>query len=81
MSNIDHASIVNLISKETILPEYLQNKMTPKNLAEALEPLLDISSDIRKNMLDKFDILHKNLGEPGVYKRAAEAIVSRNNKA
>ena len=80
MTNIHYASIVNLIANDAIVPEYLQNKMTPRNLATAVEPLLDISHSLRKKMLDGFNNVQKALGTPGVYARAAEAIVSRNNK-
>ena len=51
--------------------------MTPTNLATAIQPLLDTSNTIRKIMLAKFDTVRRTLGMPGVYDRAAEAIVSR----
>jgi lipid-A-disaccharide synthase len=80
ITNVRHASIVNLIANESIVEEYLQNKMTPKNLATAIQPLLDKSNEIRKIMLAKFDTVRRTLGMPGVYDRAAEAIVSRKNQ-
>ena len=80
MINIHYASIVNLIAGAPIVPEYLQNKMTPENLAAAVEPLLDTSNAKRKKMLTGFDIVRRTLGMPGVYGRAAEAIVSRNKE-
>jgi len=80
ITNVRHASIVNLIANESIVEEYLQNKMTPKNLATAIQPLLDKSNEIRKIMLAKFDTVRRTLGMPGVYDRAAEAIISRKNQ-
>ena len=80
MINIHYASIVNLIADDAIVPEYLQNKMTPENLAAAVEPLLDTSNAKRKKMLTGFDTVRRTLGMPGVYGRAAEAIVSRNKE-
>ena len=80
MTNIHYASIVNLIADDAIVPEYLQNKMTPENLAAAVEPLLDTSNAKRKKMLTGFDTVRRTLGMPGVYGRAAEAIVSRNKE-
>ena len=80
MTSIHYASIVNLIADDAIVPEYLQNKMTPENLAAAVEPLLDTSNAKRKKMLTGFDTVRRTLGMPGVYGRAAEAIVSRNKE-
>ena len=80
ITKIRHASIVNLITHDSIVEEYLQNKMTPTNLATAIQPLLDTSNTIRKIMLAKFDSVRRTLGIPGVYDRAAEAIVSRKNE-
>ena len=74
ITNIRHASIVNLIANDFIVEEYLQNKMTPTNLATAIQPLLDTSNTTRKIMLAKFDTIRKTLGMPGVYDRAAEAL-------
>ena len=81
MTNIKFASIVNIIADSAIVPEYLQSKMTANNLATAVTPLLDISYPIRIKMLNRYnDDVQKKLGSPGVYERAAEAIVHRKNK-
>jgi len=80
MANIKYASIVNIIGNSAIVPEYLQSKMTAKNLASAVAPLLDKSNPIRKKMLNRFNDVQKKLGAPGVYARAAKAIVHNNNE-
>jgi lipid-A-disaccharide synthase len=70
------ASIVNLIAGQEIVPEYLQYNMKPEKLATAIQTLLTSSTE-RDAMLAGYDQVRKKLGEPGVYERAATAILGR----
>ena len=74
MANVEHACIVNLIANKMIVPEFIQNEMTPDNLTRAIIPLLKNTST-RKNMLLGYDQIRRTLGIPGVYDRAAQAIM------
>ena len=76
MATVPYASIVNLIANENIVPEYIQSEMTPKNLTNAVIPLLNKTSE-RKKMLLGYEKVRRTLGIPGVYDRAAEAIINR----
>lgn len=76
MSKVPHVSIVNLIASREIVPEFLQSKMTAKNLSKAVLPLLSKSYE-RKKILLGFEEVRRTLGLPGVYQRAAEAILSK----
>ena len=69
--------MVNLIANEELVPEFLQNEMKPKNIVPAITPLLDTKSKKRETMLNGFDKVRKSLGIPGVYDRAAEAIITK----
>tara|TARA_A100001037_G_C15150557_1_gene638969 strand:+ start:2339 stop:3469 length:1131 start_codon:yes stop_codon:yes gene_type:complete len=77
LTKIPFASIVNLIANKKIVPEYLQHNMTKDNLVKALLPLIDQNNEERKRMLTRFDTVRLTLGKPGVYNRAAEAILSK----
>ena len=77
MTNIKYTAMVNLIANENIVTECLQRDMNPITLTNQLLPLLDLESEKRNNMLSKFDSVIKSLGEPGVYGRAAAAILER----
>jgi len=70
------AAMVNLIAQRQIVPEFLQNDMTASNLADALLPLLKSTSH-RKNMLSDYSQIRRTLGLPGVYSRAAQAIIGK----
>ena len=73
LSKVPYASMVNLISEKKVVPEFLQSKMKPIPIAEALLKLVGQSRN-KKNMLFHFEEVRRSLGLPGVYKRAAEAI-------
>ena len=77
MTNVNYSSMVNLIADEELVPEFLQNEMKPENIVTALTPLLDTKSKKRETMLKGFDKVRKSLGIPGVYDRAAEAIITK----
>ena len=76
MATVSYASIVNLIADDLIVPEFIQSEMTPENLTNAVIPLLNKTSE-RKNMLLGYEKVRRTLGLPGVYDRAAEAILNR----
>jgi len=76
ITKVPFASMVNLIANRQVVPEYLQGEMTPAHLAKAVEPLLHETPE-RDTMLTAFKEVRKALGEPGVYERAAQAILQR----
>lgn len=49
---VPHVGLVNLVAGERVVPELLQGEATPANLAAAVMPLLDESSDERRRVLD-----------------------------
>ena len=77
LSKVSFASIVNLIGKKEIVPEFLQNEMTSENLYKALRLLLN-DSEKRNSMYTGFSEVRKALGKPGAYTRSAEAILKKH---
>jgi lipid-A-disaccharide synthase len=75
--NVPHISPVNLVLNERLVPELLQDGLTPEAIAAALEPLLIPGNLERKLQLDGYQRLRKSLGEQGVTQRAASAILDR----
>ncbi len=78
MAKVPFASMVNLIAERQVVPEYLQRNMTPERLANTIEPLLRDSPE-RRTMLAAFKKVRNALGQPGVYQRAAEAILKQSD--
>ncbi|CAN5693377.1 lipid-A-disaccharide synthase [soil metagenome] len=52
---VPHVGLVNLVAGERVVPELLQGDATPANLAAAVMPLLDASSEERRRILDGLD--------------------------
>lgn len=76
--HVPYASIVNVIAGKMVVPELLQDDMTAENIANRAEALLGPTS-ARDAMLEEYRSVHARLGEPGVYKRAAELILKHED--
>ncbi len=69
--HIKFFSLVNLIADREIIPELLQDEVTPEHIADHLKAMLtDI--DYRKNLLHGLAEVTDKLGAPGCSKRAAK---------
>lgn len=71
-----YASIVNVIAGKKIVPEFLQGDMITENIAREAGQLLR-HTPARDKMLEEYRFVHARLGQPGVYKRAAELILQK----
>ena len=74
--NVEHISPVNLLLKQRLVPELLQNELTAEALVEKALPLLEDDSQ-RQRMLEGYGRLRDTLGSPGVTERAAQAILDQ----
>jgi lipid-A-disaccharide synthase len=72
--HVEHISPVNLVLEERLVPELLQDQFTPEAVVEAALPLLE-NPQAREAMADGYRRLREHLGEPGVTRRAAAAIL------
>ena len=77
LAKVEYLSLINLIAKRNIVPEFIQHKMTPEILVKAIIPLLSNTPE-RKKMIDGYKQITKELGIPGVYSRAAKLIVEKS---
>ena len=75
--SVSHISPVNLVMEQRLVPELLQDELTPAAMVAALEPLLRSGSPERQRMLEGYDQLRQRLGEPGVTRRAAAAVLDQ----
>ena len=71
---VDHISPVNLVLGERLLPELLQDQLTPEAVVREALPLLE-SDAARRRVASGYGRLRQLLGEPGVTQRAAAAIL------
>ena len=70
--DLDHVSLVNLVMDESVVPELLQERATPDEIARESESLLLDRGRIRQ-MRSTLARLRGRLGESGASRRAAEA--------
>ncbi len=67
---LDYFSLVNLIAAEEVIPELLQQEVTPESIASHLHGLL--SDTTQKNRMKKgLQKVREKLGAPGASKNAA----------
>jgi lipid-A-disaccharide synthase len=71
---VDHISPVNLVLQERLVPELLQDQLTADAVVREALPLLD-DPLARQRVADGYQRLRQALGEPGVTRRAAAAIL------
>ena len=71
---VDHISPVNLVLQERLVPELLQDELTAEAVVREALPLLN-DPQARRRVEDGYQRLRQALGEPGVTRRAAAAIL------
>lgn len=74
---VDHISPVNLILQERLVPELLQDDFHAEAIVDALAPLLQTGSTAAAIQKQGYARLRQRLGEPGVTRRAACAILDQ----
>ncbi len=69
--NVKYVSLVNLIAEEKVVPEILQEELTPQNLTKEALKILNLE-ELRLKMKQKLYLVKEKLGKEGASKRAAE---------
>ncbi len=67
--------LVNLVAEAPVVPEFLQDRLTARRAAAAVEALLDETAPARREMLRAFEIVRERLGGPGCAARVARHAV------
>lgn len=67
---VPYFSLVNLVAESKVVPELLQQEVTPENIAGFIEKMI-VDQNYRQNMLKGLSRVKKLLGEKGASKRAA----------
>lgn len=68
---IPDIGLVNVVAGRRVAPEFVQDALRPRNVADALEPLLDHGNAIRDEMLTELAAVRTALGTAGAARRVA----------
>jgi lipid-A-disaccharide synthase len=72
---IPNIGLVNVVAGRQVAPEFVQDALQPKAVADALAPLLDVASSERRTMIAGLDGVRASLGTPGAAGRVAEMAI------
>jgi lipid-A-disaccharide synthase len=72
--HVDHIAMPNLLAKEAVFPEFIQQSANPVQLAQASLELLE-HPERRRKIQVKLDQVIASLGEGGASHRAANALL------
>ena len=76
MLRVKYVSLVNLIARDSIVPEFIQGNARPQNIARHLIPLLDNTSSEYKRQISELPRVTPLLGSAGSAERVANLAVS-----
>jgi lipid-A-disaccharide synthase len=74
--SIPNIALVNIVAEKRVAPEFIQDQVKPRAMADALEPLLDANSPQRRTMIGGLDAVRASLGKPGAAGRVADLVLS-----
>ena len=70
---VPHIGMANILADERIVPEFIQNEVTPSNLTNCVLPLFQ-NADFWKLTSEKLKIVRKQMGAPGASDRVADIV-------
>jgi lipid-A-disaccharide synthase len=78
---IPFIGLVNIVAGREVAREFVQEALQPMVVADTLEPLLDRSSPVRAEMVERLRAVRDSLGEAGAASRVAAMALSLAERA
>jgi lipid-A-disaccharide synthase len=77
---IPHIALVNVVAGRQVVPEFVQDALRPRAVADALQPLMNPVSEERRTMVVGLRSVRAALGTPGAAARVADMALSLASK-
>ena len=71
---VPHVALANIVARERVAPELLQEDATPERIAQEASRILS-SAEASARMREKWKLLRERMGPPGAAARAARAVL------
>ena len=71
---VPHVSLANLVADKRVVAEFIQREATPGALSDAIEPLLDIESPVRRGTVAALGGVRAALGPEGASARVVDLV-------
>lgn len=72
--SVPHIALANLVAGRGVVAEFIQDEVTAPAVADAIEPLLDRSSPMRRELVRGLGEIRRRLGTPGAARRVVDMI-------
>ncbi|HXV77600.1 MAG TPA: lipid-A-disaccharide synthase [Candidatus Polarisedimenticolaceae bacterium] len=77
---VDHIALPNLVAQRRVVPELVQDDCTPQAIADAVASFLDDPGRVAQ-LRGELAEVERRLGGPGVFERAADAVLAELDAA
>ncbi len=72
--DVNNIGLVNIVAEKELVPEFIQNDMTPHTLEEALGRILN-DNGYAQRMRESLSVIKEKLGGPGASARVAQGVL------
>jgi lipid-A-disaccharide synthase len=73
--DVPHIGLVNIVAGKSVVPEFIQHKMSVERLVHAVGKILD-NDEYARTMRSELSVIKARLGGPGASVRVAEGIIA-----
>ncbi len=77
---VNYIGMVNVVAGKKVVPEFIQNEVSPDRIADSISPIL-LDSNLRDRIRKDLSEVRNALGNPGASQRVAEIVYQHLNES